>query len=109
MENELLSILLQNKFSGNKYVLVKSGVVDIKGAEEIFSNAGANLIIRDNPTNINEIKKDHQVIYWNIKADNISKKLKQNALFCNKPDLINLIITLLENNKNECISNNSGI
>ncbi len=101
MGNELLSFLLKERLTGNEYLLYTSSKENIDEVKRIFTAAGARLKIVNSNNDFNKINKNSKMILWDIKKNNITDKIKKNALIYNKPDIPGLIFTVMESKKDD--------
>ncbi len=99
-EIKLLSLLAGDSFSGNKYLLYTENGDEVNKVKEIFNNAGVELKILTDRENIKTPGESCRLILWNTGLHDIAENIKKNSILCNKNDVFELIIAILENGKN---------
>lgn len=111
-EQEFLSLVMRGKLQGERYLLL-SGEKKLSDnirteTEKIFELAGAELTIMKNYKLLQNSNNIDKIIFWGIKKNKnedifteIKVNFEDNIIYCQKQNLIELMLALMESRKNE--------
>ncbi len=106
-ERKFLSLLMEEKMQGRKYVIYTGGQEISSNIRKIFNLAGAELKLIRNDKQIKNEEEINKIIFWRVDKKGRELYKKTEADFKNKTflfedqNLIGLILTLMENKLNE--------